>query len=302
MNGFEKNARVCFIGDSITHNNGYVAHIVAYYRENLPERRVKFYNCGVSGGNLGTVFSNFEGDIMRHNPTHAVIMIGINDSNRNALTELPKNERYAVLKNAYDEYKKNLEKLYNMLKLRGVEVILCTPTPYFEYTESEVEPLHGGYALMLGYAEFVRAFAKEKGIKLCDYHDYITEASQTEVLVNPDHVHPNPDGHFHMAKCFLDFQGFEISESREIPDYLDEWRDTVSKVRDIWATEHHVIKDRSLNSEECVKKAEWFIENGENNRYKEYFTSLCEKYILQKPMQADLEKKADEFMDSLYEK
>ena len=93
MTGFEKNSRICFLGDSITHNNGYVSHIVGYYRQHLPERAVKFYNCGVSGGNIGTLFSNFEADIMSHNPTHAVIMIGINDSNREALTEFAKNER-----------------------------------------------------------------------------------------------------------------------------------------------------------------------------------------------------------------
>ena len=28
MNGFPKNARVCFIGDSITHNNGFVSRIL----------------------------------------------------------------------------------------------------------------------------------------------------------------------------------------------------------------------------------------------------------------------------------
>ena len=301
MNGFKENSRVCFLGDSITHNNGYVSHIVAHYRENFPERKIKFFNCGVSGGNIGTLFSNFDGDIMRHNPTHAVIMIGINDSYRNALVEFPKNERYAVLENAYEEYKCNLEKLYNMLTERGVDVILCTPTPYFEYEESEVEPLHGGYALMLGYAEFVRSFAKEKGVKLCDYHAYITEMSQNEILVNPDHVHPNPDGHYYMAKCFLNFQGFEITVSREIPAYLDLWREKVAMVREIWATEHHVIKDRSLTADGCVEKAKWFIENGENNRYKEYFSSLCEKYIDYKPKQEELEKAADELMDKLYE-
>ena len=189
-----------------------------------------------------------------------------------------------------------------MLRDRGVEVILCTPTPYFEYSESEVEPLHGGYALMLGYAEFVRDFAKEKGIKLCDYHSYITEISQTETIVNPDHVHPNSDGHYYMAKCFLKFQGFELGENREIPKFLDTWREKIAKIRDILATEHHVIKDRSLTPEECVDKAKWFIENGENNRYKEYFSSLCEKYIVLKPMQAQLEKEADKLMDNIYEK
>ena len=83
MNGFPQNARVCFLGDSITHNNGYVSHISAFYHENFKERNVNFYNCGVAGGGVNTLLANFEDDIMAHNPTHAVIMIGINDSERN---------------------------------------------------------------------------------------------------------------------------------------------------------------------------------------------------------------------------
>ena len=50
MNRFPNGARVCFIGDSITHNNLFLAHIVAYYREHFKDSKVKFYNCGVSCG------------------------------------------------------------------------------------------------------------------------------------------------------------------------------------------------------------------------------------------------------------
>ena len=72
MNGFPKNARVCFIGDSITHNNGFVSYISAYYHEYLKDRKVNFYNCGVAGGRTRTALCVMDKDVFPHNPTHAV--------------------------------------------------------------------------------------------------------------------------------------------------------------------------------------------------------------------------------------
>lgn len=111
MYGFPENARVCFLGDSITHNNGFVSHITAFYHENFKEKNINFYNCGVSGGTVETLLSIFDEDILAHNPTHAVIMIGINDSGRGFLVEPRSKERYQKLLNAFESYKKNLTKL-----------------------------------------------------------------------------------------------------------------------------------------------------------------------------------------------
>jgi type I restriction-modification system DNA methylase subunit len=85
MSRFPNGARVCFIGDSITHNNLHVSHVVDYYREHFADAKVEFYNCGISGGTLTTTLNCFDEDIPLYNPTHAVIMIGINDSARWAL-------------------------------------------------------------------------------------------------------------------------------------------------------------------------------------------------------------------------
>ena len=43
---FPDGARVVFAGDSITHGNKYVALINEYYRANLKDRKVQFFNCG----------------------------------------------------------------------------------------------------------------------------------------------------------------------------------------------------------------------------------------------------------------
>ena len=97
MSIFNKNARVCFVGDSITAANKYVSLIAAYYKENLPELNVQIYNCGVSGGTAKSQYIFFNDDVLPHNPTDIFIMLGINDSDRGLLNEPAGQERYEKL-------------------------------------------------------------------------------------------------------------------------------------------------------------------------------------------------------------
>ena len=285
MNRFPDGARVCFIGDSITHNNLYVAHIAAYYREHLADSKVEFYNCGVSGGVLGTTLGFFDEDVALYNPTHAVIMIGINDSARWALTFVGE-EKYKIIKDAFENYKANLSALCKKLEDMGVQITLCTPTPYAEYIQSDEPVLRGGYALMLGYADYIRAFAKEKGYPVCDYHDYFTRAIQSESLYNPDYVHPTNRGQYHMAKCFLAHQGIELGDEKPLPDDILAWHETVGKIRHIYATEYNVIRVLSgyksdcynLSNDQRAAKIKEYLETEQNDQYVDYFKQLCQKY------------------------
>ena len=287
MSRFPDGARVCFIGDSITHNNLFLAHIVAYYREHFADAKVEFYNCGVSGGAVATVLGFFDEDIALYTPTHAVIMIGINDSDRNALNG-PAEHKYTALKNAFERYKKNLSILCEKLEKMGVKITLCTPTPYAEYIESTEPVLRGGSALMLGYAEFIKAFAKEKGYPVCDYHSYITRIIQTETIYNPDRVHPNDRGQYYMAKCFLEFQGLDIGEEKPLPNNVQKWHEVVGKLRNTIATEHFILKDDFTTT----KQQRWdaikdYLENEQTGEYVEYFKFLAREYQTDKPKQAE---------------
>ena len=77
---FPKGARVLFIGDSITCNGTFMAHIQEYYRTHFPEREVKCFNAGVSGGTVGSSALRYlEKDLRDFSPTHAVITLGVND-------------------------------------------------------------------------------------------------------------------------------------------------------------------------------------------------------------------------------
>ena len=278
MNIFPKNARVCFIGDSITHNNLHLAHIVTYYREHFPDKKIEFYNCGISGGTLTTTLSCFDEDVLPYNPTHAVIMIGINDSARWALKCAPE-EKYPIIKDAFDKYQTNLNKLCDKLENMGVSITLCTPTPYAEYIESDEPVLRGGSALMQAYADYIHILAKEKNYPVCDYHDYFVRVMQTENLFRPDYVHPTDYGQYHMAKCFLAFQGLELGGEKPLPCDVQKWHEVVGKIRHVFATEHNILADDfTLTDVERAAKIKEYYDNEQTGPYVAYFKQLAEKY------------------------
>ncbi len=278
MNRFPDCARVCFIGDSITHNNLFLAHIVAYYREHLRDRKVEFYNCGISGGTLTTTLNCFDEDILPYNPTHAVIMIGINDSARWALP-FKGEERYQIIKDAFEHYKSNLSKLCDKLEAMGVNITLCTQTPYAEYMESDETVLRGGFALMQAYADYIREFAKDKGYPVCDYHDYFIRTMQTETIYNLDRVHPTNRGQYYMAKCFLEYQCFDLGEEKELPGDVAKWHEVVGKIRHVFATEHNILSDDfTLTDEERATKIKDYFDNEQTGPYVDYFKQLASKY------------------------
>lgn len=299
MKAFPKNSRVCFIGDSITHNNGYVSHIVRHYRENLKELNVNFYNCGIAGGSLATTLTVLDEDVFSHKPTHAVIMIGMNDSGRDHLKKERGEERYKLLRDAFEKYKENYSLLLGRLEEKGVKIILCTPTPYDEYRSEGYDVLPGGFALIAAYADYVRTLAAQSGYPLCDYHTYISKLAQTQEVINPDRVHPNEDGHYHIAKCFLAFQGLEIDEKKPFPQYMSAWREKVEILRNLRATEHLCIKDYSLSEEDRIKRAQKCLVDMPKEQKGNMFWNLLEDYIKFKPLQKHLERECSEIMENM---
>jgi len=67
---FEKGSRVCFVGNSITHNGGFHHNILLYHVTRFPKQPVSFYNCGISGDVTGGVLKRMEDDILVHRPRH----------------------------------------------------------------------------------------------------------------------------------------------------------------------------------------------------------------------------------------
>lgn len=288
MNGFPKNARVCFIGDSITHNNQFVSRVYDYYHQNLKDRNVNFYNCGVGGGRVATALPIMEEDVLSHNPTHAVIMFGVNDSDNRFFSVERSSERYDKLLNAYEVFQANLREMCRRLKEKNVEIILCTQAPYDEYQKCNTPAWQGGFTLMAGYAEAVRNIARELGLPVCDYHKHMTRAMQDEVLHNTDRVHPNDKGQFEMAKCFLEFQGYDIGEYKPIPEYLDKWREKIAIQRNIWMAERLIINKYDLSAQEQIARIKAYVEEFDGDESRKVFVESGKKYLKTKHMQKEL--------------
>ncbi len=281
MNRFPDNSRVCFVGDSITAANTYVSHIISYYRRNFKDKKIKFFNCGVAGGALLNAINTYEMDIAKYNPTHIVLTIGVNDSERTALENEASAERYGILKNAYESFKGALYDFYKLTKEKGVKLIMCTPPPYAEYQKNAQNPLRGGYALMLGYAELCRRFAQENALPLCDYHKSMTELIQTEELFMPDCVHPNTRGQLEMARIFLNFQDLTL-DSDEIEGELDEWRCATEKIRELFMVQYLALPQDhyKLSYSELIKKMKERKADIESGKVKSYATpAAIEKYL-----------------------
>ncbi len=264
MGRFPDGARVCFVGDSMTAANQVLSRVIDHYNKHFPNHSITFYNCGSSGSTCGSAITFFEDDVLPHKPTHAVVAFGINDCESWHLLKPRSEEKYRACQLAFAKYQKNIHDYTRLLVSNGVEVTLCAPPIYDEYSESPEPARKGGYASMVAYAAFIRRFAEENGFGLCDYNGFMAKAVCTDPqqVFSQDRVHPTDHGYYLMAKCFLAAQGLQIDGEAPIPAYLDEWRDAVRRLRCIYGAEHMIVKDYTLPTEEKLAKVQKILDEG----------------------------------------
>ena len=295
---FPNGARVCFVGDSLVARNQYLPVIIDCYKQNFPGAGIRFFNCGVSGGTADFACQSFEMDVQPYKPTHVVVAFGVNDSGRTRL-EKPRSEmRYNELLNRYENYKRRIAELCERVLAIGAELILCTPAPYDEYTETASVSYRGAAALLCEYAAYVRELAKEKGYQLVDFHRCLSTALQLDEkpLFEADHVHPTLHGFYLMAQYFLAEQGLTAPEETDtLPAYFADWREKLFVYRSINAAECMIIKDYSTPQErkyeimrDFLAARKWSIN---------YFEVISNRYLELKEKEKELAKEIDEIYD-----
>ncbi len=305
MKHFPKNARVVFIGDSITAGCNFTARVAAYYVRHLPELGVTFKNAGVSGGSVTSAMLYYNASVASFHPTHALIMLGVNDSDRNALTLSDEAEKMARLEAAHTRYITRMNELLDRLAADGITVTLCTPAPYAEYFVTDQEPLPGGYALIRRYAETVRTLARERGLDVIDFHATLSEYYLCEPLYNPDHVHPNDAGHHRMACCVLSSQGLTpgaykpLAEDLSDPPLLSEWNSLAGKVTSLYAVEWMVVCNFGLPKEEKLALVQKTIDDGKWEGIP-YFQTITANYMKNKPSEEDMLARMDAIWGEIY--
>lgn len=198
-----KRDRICFLGDSITHNGQWIAEIFEYFMEHMPELEIGFYNCGVAGTSAwnAVLKDRLYCDCLNLFPKYTVIMFGMNDIGRFLFgkeDEESKNARIRRIK----LFEKSMGNLISECKAAGSIPILCSPTPYDEYNDPAPEYSVGIDEALMVCTEIVKRLADEKQLLYIDMRSALMEYIEQRPI-SPDRVHPNEFGHHLLAENFL---------------------------------------------------------------------------------------------------
>lgn len=208
---FQANDRWCAVGDSITHSGPYTRYLYLFYATRFPGMPIDYFNCGISGDSAGGAIKRIDADILRHRPTVATIMLGMNDVNRGLYGDKPPaGDLQKQRDDAIARYESNMRTLADSLHSSGVRLIFMTPS-IFDQTAVMTAPNQPGVNDALARcAGIVKKLAGNYGAPVVDFHGPMTELNRKQqeadpqfTLVGPDRIHPKEPGHLVMAYLFL---------------------------------------------------------------------------------------------------
>ncbi|HCE42907.1 MAG TPA: GDSL family lipase [Lentisphaeria bacterium] len=207
MISFKKNARILFIGDSITDcgrsrenpqllGGGYAMMTAAKLLAKYPELNLSFLNFGISGNRIRDLKSRWTDDCIRHKPDILSILIGINDTWRrydsNDATEASafENDCRHILQQAKKEV--------------GCQIIILepfvlpVPDDRKKWREDLDQKIKASRELALEYAD---VYVPLDGIFAS------ASCRQKPAYWAGDGVHPTMAGHMLMANAWMEYAG-----------------------------------------------------------------------------------------------
>ena len=209
---FKPNARVCFLGDSITAHAHFADDILSYYRTHFPERRVKMYSVGVPGDTAMGCYRRRRHIIMmrEYAPTDVVLMFGINDVAwyRYAAYE---QDKAAFAADRAVSHTVAMERIVSELRAMGVRIWLCSSPPYDDVYAARDTQCAAALAAM--HRADLAALSRFSIVGTVDFGTEMLallralKARGGESIIGDDHVHPKEMGHHVMARLFLRMQG-----------------------------------------------------------------------------------------------
>jgi len=174
----EEEGRVVFYGDSITDGWGRVDGT-----EFFPGK--PYVNRGISGQTTAQMLLRFRQDVIELKPAAVVILAGTND--------IAGNTGPASL----DMIEDNLRSMVELAKANGIRAVLASVLPASAY------PWRPGYkpaAKIRALNEWIRQYAKDKGLVYLDYYSAMANAEGgLDPKLAADGVHPTPEGYRVMA-------------------------------------------------------------------------------------------------------
>ncbi len=208
---FKNNDRVCFLGNSITHNGHYYSYIYLYYATRFPEMRMSFINAGISGDTAFGMYNRLDEDVYANDATIVLLSAGMNDVNRSLYSlQKPVEDATKQKQEAIEKYKQNIIRLAESFRKHHLPFMFFTPTIYDETLDSPVESMLGVNAALGQCREILYNLAEEYQVPLIDFwlpmcriNDSIQQYNKSNTLTNKDRIHPEEPGHMVMAYLFL---------------------------------------------------------------------------------------------------
>jgi lysophospholipase L1-like esterase len=212
---FEDGDRVCFIGDSITHQALYHTQILLFYATRFPQMRLEVWNSGLAGDTAAGAVRRYAWDIAPHKPTVATIMLGMNDVSRHLYAEGKAGPQIeAQRQKAIDDNIANMGKLASLLAKDGTRLIFITPSLFDQTGNQKTEKLEGVNDALKACGDASRKLAARYKAGRVDFNGPMEALNKTGQAKDPgftiiggDRVHPGPVGHLVMAYLFLKAQG-----------------------------------------------------------------------------------------------
>lgn len=207
----ERNRVVCFLGDSITANGGWIGYISAYFAAH-GRRKTLFRNCGVSGTTAGCAIERLYSDCLCHNPDAVYISFGINDIGWN-LYEREYREGCDLSDKksaALDSYAVTMDRLVTLCLGYGTEPILLTPTAYDDVSDIDRPAL----TCNTGLEKCIQTLAEisgRHGVRLIDM--FTPFRSRLAEGITLDRTHPNDAGDRIIAAALLRENGYDVTDS-----------------------------------------------------------------------------------------
>lgn len=214
--------RVLFIGDSITdggwakadgkpcgarnhydmnhiYGHGYQEMTASYYLTKYPERNMRFYNRGISGGRMIPMAERWDGDVLAVHPDVVSVLIGINDIGTSDISTFDFAGWEAT-------YRGLIEK--TRTQNPDVRFVLCTPF----VTQSDLTGANSDFArrhaVVERMASIVRGIASDYGYGCADYYTLIEslvagDKSGDHKYWVWDGIHPTTPAHQKMSEVWV---------------------------------------------------------------------------------------------------
>ena len=301
---FPDKSRIVFYGDSITRLGGGILRIAAQYRAIFPERDVRFFNIGISGGTLEAAARYFDGWVVPLRPTHVVLAFGVNDANtifKGQLGDLGAESVRIVGELA--AFRQRYVALLDRVEALDATAILRTITPFDRSARSDdgVAPADSDRAeTFRRVATEIRELAAERRLESID--DW---TRMSALLANgdgdfmPDRIHPTDHGQWRLAETFLASQGLPIAPYRPREETaseaeLSEWDALSQRFANVLSAEWAFVRDESLSADARRSKVRaWLGENEGNKGVHPILFRFANDYLRDKPQTAALMARID---------